>query len=99
MQRACRDFGALFDQYMTMDEQIDSVCRAAHFHLRGPCRVRPFLDHAANKQLVHALIISRLDCYNCLLYGLPAERLRKLQKVQDALCYVRLYAGLQLGTT
>ena len=33
---------------------------------------------------MHALVISRLDCYNCLLYGLPAERLRKLQKVQDA---------------
>ena len=34
-------------------------------------------------QLVHALVISRLDCYNCLLYGLSAGRLRKLQKVQN----------------
>ena len=47
-------------------------------------RVRPFLDYAETKQLVHALVISRLDCYNCLLYSLPVERRRKLQKVQNA---------------
>ena len=36
-----RDLGALLDQHMTMDEQINSVCRAAHFHLRAIGRVRP----------------------------------------------------------
>ena len=27
---SARDLGALFDQHMTMDEQINSVCRAVH---------------------------------------------------------------------
>ena len=81
---SARDLGALFGQHMAMDEQSNGVFQAAHFHLRATGRVRPFLDHAATKHLVHALVIPRLDCYNCLLYGLPAERLRKLQQVQNA---------------
>ena len=72
---SARDLDASSDQHMTMDEQINS---------RAIGRVRPFLDHAATKQLGRTLAISRLDCYNCLLYGLPAETLRKLQNVQNA---------------
>ena len=82
---SARDLGALFDQHMTTDEQINSVCRAAHFHLRAILvgSGHSLIMRQPNNLCMH-WSFSRLDCYNCFLYGLPAERLHKLQKVQNA---------------
>lgn len=79
-----RNLGALFDNTMSMAQQINNLCRASYFHLRAIGRVRKFLDQATTKQLAHALIISRLDCHNSLLYGIPSTLLKKLQNVQNA---------------
>ena len=62
--KSARDLCSLFDQHMAMDQQISSACQAVHFHVRAIGRVGSFIDHAATKQLVHALVISRLGCYN-----------------------------------
>ncbi len=43
-----------------------------------------YLDQQSAKQIVHALVISRLDCCNSLLCGLPADLLNRLQRVQNA---------------
>lgn len=45
---------------------------------------RPFLSVANTKTLIHAFNTSRIDCYNSLLYGLPASHLHKLQRVLNA---------------
>ena len=46
----------------------------------------------ATEILVHALVSSRLDYSNCLLYGIPGFELAKLQRVQNTA------ARLILGT-
>ncbi len=55
-------------------------------------RLRKFLDRESTKSLVLALVITRLDYANSLLYGLPQFALDKLQWVQNAA--VRLIYGV-----
>ena len=43
----------------------------------------PHLSTDATKTLVSAFVLSRLDCFNSLLFGCPQYLLNKLQKVQN----------------
>ena len=55
-----------------------------HFIIFITCRIRRFLSFDSTKALVHALITSRVDYCNSLLYGLPATQLNKIQRVLNA---------------
>ena len=60
------------------------VCKAARYHLHNISLARRFLSKEAAEKAIHAFVMSRLDCNNSLLYGLPSCELQKLQKVQNA---------------
>jgi hypothetical protein len=77
-----------------MESQITSSCRKAYFHLRRIARIRRFLSRSALCQFVHALVLSQLDYGNCLLVGLPATSLVRLQRVQNSAA--RLISGVRL---
>ena len=47
-------------------------------------RIRKYLLFEAAKSLVQALVISRIDYCNAILYGLPAVHVNRLQRVQNA---------------
>ena len=47
-------------------------------------RIRRSLTTAACRTIVHALVMSRLDYCNAVLYGLPDSQLQRLQLVQNA---------------
>ena len=78
-----RNIGAMFDSQMSMKHHIQTVCKVAHYHLRRIGQVRPYLSREATECLVHAFISSRLDYANSLLYGTPANQIRKLQGIQN----------------
>ena len=60
--------GVVFDQYLTFHDHISGICESTHFHLRGIERIRNLLTFDAT-----ALITSRLDFCNSILYNLPAD--------------------------
>ena len=62
---------------------IISVCRSTHFHLRGIGRIRNLLTVDATAQLIHTLITSRLDFCNSILYNLPNNKIKILQRIQN----------------
>jgi hypothetical protein len=74
-----RNLGIIFDSRLTMEPQINSMCRRAYYHLHGISRIRKFLSDSAAAQLVHTFVTSTLDYGNSLLVGLPSKRLDKLQ--------------------
>ena len=54
------------------------------FALHKIGKIRQFLTKEATKQLVHALVISRIDFCNSLLYSLPDVHTNKLQRIQNS---------------
>ena len=62
---------------------ISGICKSIHFHLRGIGRIRNLLTFDATAQLIHALIISRLDFCNSILYNLPNKQIERLQRIQN----------------
>ena len=46
------DLGVIFDQFLSFDDYISSVCRSTHFHLRNTGRIRHLLSHHATAQLI-----------------------------------------------
>ena len=78
-----RDLGVVFDQYLTFHDHISGICKSTHFHLRGIGRIRNLLTFDAIAQLIHALITSRLDSCNSILYNLPNTPIERLQRIRN----------------
>ena len=95
--RACpsvsaRNIGVVFDQTLSIEKHVNSVCKAALFHLRNIAKIREYLTVDSTKILVHGFVICRLDNCNSLLVGSPKYLFQKLQRIQN--CDARLVAQL-----
>jgi hypothetical protein len=80
---SAKNIGALLDSRLDMVQHINKTTSACYFHLRNISRIRKSLTSDAAKTLVHALVISKLDNLNSLLYKVPDKLIRKLQLVQN----------------
>ena len=81
---SARNIGVWFDENLKLKDHVQKVCQSAWFHLRNISKIRKYLTAEQTELVVHALITSRLDSNNCLLYGVDDYLLRRLQKVQNA---------------
>ena len=79
-----KNLGCWLDNQLKMDSHINKIRKAAFFHLFNIRRIRKFLSFDNTQVLVNALVTSRLDYCNSVLYGLPATELQKLQRIQNA---------------
>ena len=78
-----KSLGVIMDRHALMEEHITSVCKSARFHLYNIGRIRKYITREATEQLIHALITSKLDYCNALLYGLPNKQIHRLQRLQN----------------
>ena len=85
-----RDIGVLLDSRLDMSAQVSNVCRAACSNLFRIAKIRTSLTTAACKTLVHALVTSRLDYGNAVLYGISDRLLHRLEMVQRSAARVVL---------
>ena len=79
-----RNIGAYFDEYMSMQYQINHICKSAWYHLKRIGEIRSFLSLDMTCSLMHSFVSSRLDSFNSLLFGIPQQQLTKLQRIQNA---------------
>ena len=63
--------GVTFDECMSMNKYIKNICKSCFFHLRKIARIKNYLSTPDIQTLVHAIITSKLDNSNSLLYGPP----------------------------
>ena len=66
-----------------MRQHIHSVCRTSFLELRRAASIRPYFSQSATARLVAAMVISRLDYYNSVFAGLPADQVARLQRIQN----------------
>ena len=79
-----RCLGYTLDRHLNMDVQVNSLVSHCFKLLSDIGKIRYLLTKKHTELLVHAVISSRLDYCNSLLYGVTKEHIEKLQKVQNA---------------
>ena len=78
------NIGVLFDESLSMAPQVTAICKSAFYHLRKISLIRKYLTVDAAQLLVQALVTSKLDYCNSLLYGSPKYVIKQPQRVQNA---------------
>ena len=78
---SARNLGVIFDEWIKLEEHINSICKSAYYHIRNISRIKKYLPRNCLEIIIHAFITSRLDYCNSLLYGVPKYMLQKLQRV------------------
>ncbi len=73
-----RNLGVLFDNNLSFDSHVSSICKTEFFHLKNIYKMRPLLSMSNAEMLIHAFMTSRLDYYNALLGGCSACLINKL---------------------
>ena len=79
-----KNLGVYFDTSLIMERQVNAISKACYYQIRNIGQIRRYITLDACKTLAHALITSRLDYGNALLYGLPSTLMTRLQKVHNS---------------
>ena len=69
---------------------VTALCNACHFHLRSLRHIRRSLSTDMAISIAVAMVQSRLDYCNSLLYGISAFNINKLQRVQNLAAKIAL---------
>ena len=85
---SARNLGFIFDSDMSFSDQIKSVSKSCHFHIRDIRRIRHLLPLSAVTALANSLVSSKLDYCNSLYSGISQANLNKLQRIQNSLARV-----------
>ena len=80
---AVRNLGSHFDIKLKMTTHDSHDLKIGYFHIRQISIIQKFLTLDATKTLVHAMILSRIDYANALLFGIPEIQLNRLQRLQN----------------
>ena len=78
----------IFDSDMSFTDQINSLSKSCHFHIRDIRRIRHLLPLSAATALANSLISSKLDYCNSLYNGFSQANLNKIQRIQNTLARV-----------
>ena len=70
-----RNLGVCYDSNLKMDLHVSAVCRTSVMQLKNIGRIRKYLTHDATKTLINAMVTSRLDYANGLLYGANSSQI------------------------
>jgi hypothetical protein len=79
-----RSLGVKLDAGLKLKEHVAAACKSSWYHLRTIAKVRPCLSQTQSEQLIHALVMSRIDYCNGLLAGARKADLDKLQRIMNA---------------
>ena len=75
---SARNLGTWVDSHLDMGIHITKTCRSAFYYLYNIRHIRKYLSRESTEKLVHAIISSRLDYCNSLLYGIREYQTMKL---------------------
>ena len=83
-----KNLGVTLDSDFNFQRQINNTVSSCYYHIRDFRRIRKHLTRDAAISVANALVGSRLDYCNSLLYNAPVVWLSKLQRVQNTLARI-----------
>jgi exonuclease III len=86
--QSAKDLGVWLDPSLTYDKHIGMICKSCYFYIRKLSHIRRYLSQKSSAAIAAALVASRLDYCNNLLYGTTASNISRLQKIQNSLARV-----------
>ena len=92
-----KNLGVTFDSTMYMSIHISNLCKTVNFHIRNLWRIRRIIIQDACHHAVRALVLSRIDYANSLLFGAREADIKWLQQLQNKAA--RLVFGLHVDGT
>ena len=78
-----RNLGVTFDSSMTMCNHIIALSRSIHWQLHYLNRIYKHIDTETCHNTVRTLLLSRLDYFNYLMYGIDKKQLHRLQVLKN----------------
>ena len=84
LTRKAKNLGFMFDDSLSLKEQLTSVVQKCNMNLRNLRRIGFKLSKDLKIQLVHSCILSQLDYCNSVFGSLNESQLQTLQKIQNA---------------
>ena len=79
-----RNLGAIFDNKMKHISHVNTVYQKVYNQLRNIGNIQKYLSQETKEIIVHALVTTRLDYLNSILYGLPDYIIKRLQRLLNA---------------
>ena len=86
--KAARKLGVIFDTNFSFRSHVSAVCRSCRYHIRDLRRICRYLSLDSAKLLAHALVSSRLDYCNSLLFGIADKEIIRPRRIQNSLARV-----------
>ena len=82
--------GATLDANLTLAPHIKALSSSCFYHIRSFRQIRSSLDNSTAISVASALISSRLDQLNSILYGISLKHTARLQRIQRTVARVVL---------
>ena len=79
-----KNLGSWFDSSLSMSSHVTKIASSCFYFIYNIRRIRKYLTQNACETLVNALVTSRLDYCNSLLYGHLPTLLARLQRVHNS---------------
>ena len=79
-----KNVGVWLDKNLNFNKQVNSIVSQGYKISKDVRKIKKFLENDNLQQLIHAVIASRLDYCNSILYGTSRENIYKLQKLQNS---------------
>ena len=79
-----RNLDVHFDHHLYMNPHISHVISACSYHLRNINHISRYLPTTTKERVINALITSRIDYCNSLLYDTSANNISRLQRIHNA---------------
>ena len=80
--------GVVLDKRLTLDSHVKAMSKAIYYHIRAFRHIRHALNVDTAKSVACALLGSRLDYANSVLFGTSAKNLTKLHRLQNSVARV-----------
>ena len=84
VESCVKSLGVRLDSKLTMSYFISATVAASNIKLRNLWNMATKLPFKLKIQLVHAMVLSKLDFCNSVLYGISEKDLHRLQKIQNS---------------